>query len=218
MWWYERAALDSTYSAIIENQCGDFARAQELAEHGLEVARAHQLELWTTLAEIQYGWALAGQGKLADGIAAMQRGIAGWAKTGARAGTTFFYVGLAEAQLRAGEIDGAVASLAMSEAMVAKNSEHFYEPELVRVAVRVAHQQGATAASLVPRLRAAVLQAERQRAGSWSLRLASDLVELTRETDLAPEAPALLRRAIDAIVGGEGTADLARARALASPA
>jgi len=211
-------AFSCSYSAIVENLCGDHARAQELAAHGLEVARAHQLELWTTLAEIQLGWALAGQGRLAEGIAAMQHGIAGWGKTGARAGTTFFYVGLAEAQLRAGEIDAAVASLAMSEAMVAKNAEHFYEPELVRVAVRVAHRQGASVASLVPRLRTALAQAERQRAGSWSLRLASDLVELTSGTDLAPEAPAVLRRAIADIVAGEGTADLARAHELAGRA
>jgi class 3 adenylate cyclase/tetratricopeptide (TPR) repeat protein len=208
-------AFSCCYSAIIENLCGDFARAAELVEHALEVARANQLELWMALAELQYGWALAGQGKLVEGIAAIQRGIAGWAKTGARAGTTFFYVVLAEAQARAGLVDEAVASLATAETMVAKNGEHFYEPELVRIAVRVAQRRGAGPAELVPRLRAALAQAERQRAGSWTLRLACDLVELASGTDLAPDAPDLLRHAIAGIVGGEGTADLARARELA---
>jgi predicted ATPase len=168
------------------------------------------------MAELQLGWALAGRGQLGEGIARMQRGITGWTKTGARVGTTLFHVGLAEAELCAGNIDDAAASLVTAEAMAARNGEHFYEPELVRVAVRVAHRRGQPSAELIPRLRGALAQAAQQGAGSWTLRLASDLIELTHGTDLAPDAPALLERAIAAIAGGDDTADVMRAKQIAS--
>lgn len=148
----------------------------------------------------------------------MKRGITDWTKTGARDGTTLFHVGLAEAELCAGNIDAAAASLAAAEAMAARSGEHFYEPELVRVAVRVAHRRGQPPVELVPRLRGALAQATQQGAGSWILRLASDLVELTRGTDLAPDAPALIERAITAIAGGDDTADVMRATQIASTA
>jgi predicted ATPase len=208
----------SSYSAVIENLCGNFARARDLAQRGLEVARSHQLELWAALAEQELGQALAGQGQFVEGIARMQQGNAEWTRAGARAGATSFYAILAEAELRAGKLDDATASLATAEAMVTETGENFYEPELARVGVRVAHRRGRPPAELLRRLRDALAQAAQQDAGSWTLRLASDLVELTRGTDLAPDAPALLDRAIAAIVGGEDTADLARARAIAGAA
>ena len=102
--------------------------------------------------------------------------------------------------------------------MAARSGERFYEPELVRVAVRVAHRRGHPPAELIPCLRGALAQAAQQGAGSWTLRLASDLVELTRGTDLAPDAPALLERAITAIAGGDDTADVMRAKEIASTA
>lgn len=76
-------AISYLFSALIENLCGEYAHARDLAQHALEVAHAHQIELWTAMAELQLGWALAGQGQLGEGIARMQRGITGWTKTGA---------------------------------------------------------------------------------------------------------------------------------------
>ena len=211
-------AISYLFSALIENLCREFAHARELAQYALEVTRAHQVTRWTAMAEQQLGWALAGQGQLGEGIARMKQGIADWTRTGARDGTTLFHVGLAEAELCAGHIDDAAASLAAAEAMAARNGEHFYEPELVRVAVRVGHRRGQPPAELIPRLRGALAQAAQQGAGSWTLRLASDLVELTRGTDLAPDAPALLERAITAIAGGDDTADVMRAKEIAATA
>lgn len=211
-------AISCLFSAVIDNLCHEFARARDLAQYALEGTRAHQARRWTAMAEQQLGWALAGQGHLGEGIAQMKRGISGWTETGARDGTTLFHVGLAEAELCAGYIDDAAASLAAAEAMAARSGEHFYEPELVRVAVRVAHRRGQPPAELIPRLRGALAQAARQGAGSWTLRLASDLVELTRGTDLARDAPALLERAIAAIAGGDDTADVMRAKEIAATA
>jgi predicted ATPase len=211
-------AISCLFSALIENLCRDFAHARDLAWYALEITRAHQARRLTAMAEQQLGWALAGQGQLGEGIARMKRGITGWTSTGARDGTTLFHVGLAEAELCAGRIDDAAASLAAAEVMAARTGEQFYAPELVRVAVRVARRRGQPPAALIPRLRGALAQAARQGAGSWTLRLASDLVELTRGTDLAPDAPGLLERAIAAIAGGDDTADVIRAKAIASTA
>jgi len=211
-------AISCVFPALIENLCCEFAHARDLAQYALEVTRAHQAKRWAAMAEQQLGWALAGQGQLGEGIAHMKRGILGWTTTGACSGTTLFHVGLAEAELRAGHIDDAAASLAAAEAMAGRSGERFYEPELVRVAVRVAHRRGQPPAELIPRLRGALAQAAQQGAGSWTLRLASDLVELSRGTDLAPDAPALLERAITAIAGGDDTADVMRAKQIASTA
>jgi class 3 adenylate cyclase/tetratricopeptide (TPR) repeat protein len=211
-------AISCLFSALIENLCREFAHARDLAQYGLEITRAHQAKRWTAMAEQQLGWALAGQGQLGEGIAQMKRGITGWTNTGACSATTLFHVSLAEAEQRAGHIDDAAASLAAAEAMAARSGEHFYEPELVRVAVRVAHLRGRPPTELIPRLRGALAQATQQGAGSWTLRLASDLVELTRGTDLAPDGPALLECAITAIAGGDDTADVMRAKEIASMA
>ncbi|HEX7841461.1 MAG TPA: AAA family ATPase, partial [Kofleriaceae bacterium] len=161
-------AMSCLLSALIENLCGEFVRARDLAQHALEVTRAHQAKRWTAMAEQQLGRALAGQGQLGEGIARMQRGITGRTETGTRVGTTSFYVALAEAELCAGRLDDAAASLTAAEAMVVRTGERFYEPELVRVAVRVAHHRGQPLAELIPRLRGALVQAARQGAGSWT--------------------------------------------------
>jgi class 3 adenylate cyclase/predicted ATPase len=209
-------AFSLCYTAIICNLRGEPAAAADIAREALLVAEDNQLGLWRALANIQLGWARAELGE-AEGLPMMATGIAAWRQTGARAGTTFFYVALAQAQLRHGADVAVDASLATAADLVAQNGEHFFEPELLRTRARL------LARSASPQQRAEVLStalalADRQQARAWQLRLCCDLLELQRANPgLAAEAARSAAALADHrgwFVEGFDTADLQRATAL----
>ncbi|MEZ4364151.1 MAG: protein kinase [Kofleriaceae bacterium] len=207
-------AFSLCYSAIIRNLRGEPAEASVLLEEAIRVADDNQLGLWRALADIQLGWAKAELGDPAA-VATMAGGIDAWRRTGARAGTTFFYVALAQAQLRHGARAAAEESLATAAQLVEQNGEHFYEPELLRTKVRLL-AEASPVAQLTATLRQAMEQARRQGARAWQLRLACDRLEQARRGDAAEElaaARAELEEQVRWFSEGQDTADGRRAAA-----
>lgn len=209
-------AFSLCYSAIIRNLRGEHAEAEELLAEALVVADENQLGLWKALALIQRGWAVAARGDAA-GVDTMIAAIAAWRQTGARAGTTFFYVVLGQTQSRHGLREAAAESYQTAEALVLQNGEHFYEPELARA--KAALLEPATHEPQIRELLAHALeQAARQGSRSWELRLRSAQLELARTAGAAAAQVAQARTELAACLAsfteGQATADLRHAAAL----
>lgn len=169
-------AFSLCYYAIICNTRGEYLAAEPLLREALMIADQHQLGLWKALALIQLGWSLASRAD-ASGIASMIEGIAAWRQTGARAGTTFFYVALAQAQLHHGDRAAAAASLASARDLIEQNGEHFYEAEMLRTQAALLDpvDQPAAVAELLQR---ALSLATSHQSPAWRLRLCCDRLDL----------------------------------------
>ncbi|HXM95259.1 MAG TPA: protein kinase [Candidatus Dormibacteraeota bacterium] len=206
-------AFARCYLAVIHNSCGQYAEAAADAAAAKAVSIAHQLALWLSVGTMMEGWARFGLGEWEQGIALFQQGVAAWRRTGARAGMTFFLVTLAEAYRKAGLPTEGMAVLDEAEALVFKNSEHYYEAELYRVKgelrFALAPQDPAGAEADIEH---AITIARQQKAKSLQLRATMSLCCLPHRPSRSEEIRQLLYDIYQSFSEGLGTADLLMAR------
>lgn len=202
-------AFARCYLATLRNWCGQFEAAAEEASAAVAMSKTHQLALWLSLSTMMEGWARLGLGELNEGIALFQEGIAGWRKTGARAGTTFFLVVLAEAYGKANRAKDGMALLEEAAALVVRNSEHYYEADLYRVKgelkIALSPQNRAQAAADIQH---AITIARQQHSKSLLLRAATSLFHLQEGKNESAAARQLLYDVLRSFSEGFDTADL----------
>jgi TOMM system kinase/cyclase fusion protein len=205
------------FAALMRNHRGEHGAARALSDEALAITTEHKFALWTAWAQMQRGWALAGAGDHARGIPQMREGLDGWMNTGARVGTTFFPVTLAEMCLHAGQLEQTAALLEEATPMVERNDEHFYEPELCRLKGELALRQRGRSAEGRDEAEAhfgrGLEVARAQRARSWELRLAMSRGRLLAARGEQRRARDELRAVYEAFTEGHATADLKAARA-----
>jgi predicted ATPase len=80
-----------------------------------------------------YGWALAEQGELDEGITQIQEGLAACRATGARLFMSHFLLLLAEAYMKAEQCDMGLRAVSGALDVVRQNGEHLSEAELYRL-------------------------------------------------------------------------------------
>ena len=208
-------AASTSYLAIIHNYRGEYAIARRLTDQALEISTEHKLALWVTMSKIQRGWALVGSDDPTTGLEALKEGVAGWTKSGAKGGLTYFLSGLVWGLWQAGRLDEASRNLAEAEALVAQMHETYFEPELCRLRGEITlAQDPKSEAAAEESFRRGLSVAQSQRARAWELRLATSLGRLFSRQGRTAEAKSLLQPICDWFVEGETTADLRTARAL----
>jgi class 3 adenylate cyclase len=140
--------------------------AQARAEAAMTLATEQRFAQIAACGTIARGWALAEQGKRAEGMRQMREGQAALRAMGAEAMQSWVLALLAEAHETGGQAEEGLALLAEAFAVVDKNDEHFYEAELYRLQGELTlHQcngQGATCKvanprALIPHSQACVL-------------------------------------------------------------
>lgn len=105
------------------------AAAEDLVAFSLE----QQQQYWLAAGIIVRGWGMALAGKVNDGIAQMQHGIAGYVATGAGVSLPLFYGLLTEVLLTVGRLDEAQATLDRGFDAVRSNKEGVSESSLWRI-------------------------------------------------------------------------------------
>jgi DNA-binding SARP family transcriptional activator/predicted ATPase len=120
------------WDAILQVHRQDAAQALAQADGAIALDRAHRMPFWQSLATVSRGWALAELGRVAEGIAEMERGLAAFEATGTVIFRPFLLGLLAEQLGRAGEIDRGVALIADALALVEARNERWCEAELWR--------------------------------------------------------------------------------------
>jgi predicted ATPase len=196
---------------------GDVDLTQEWAERLLAVTTEYGYAQWLAEGVFMQGWARARRGRIAEGIAAMQQGIAAWRATGAETPRPWALAPLAEVYATAGQIEAGLRLLDEAFAAVAQG-ERAWEAELYRLKGDLllnADDQMRTSA-LTPEAcyRRALKIARGQQARAWELRAAMSLSRLWMQQGKTHQARQLLAGIYGWFTEGSDTVDLKTAKAL----
>jgi class 3 adenylate cyclase/tetratricopeptide (TPR) repeat protein len=194
---------------------GDFETCEH---HAVELVaycaerKLEQLRLWTVLL---YECARAMRQPSVDNIGALRAAIDAEHQSGTRVSSSFFVSQLAQAELKAGNVAEAEASLREAFALVEDSGERFWLADLHRLSGQVLLNGTIPE---VARAEACFIKAmeiaRSQEARLLELRAATDLARLWRDIGSPNDPRALLAPILAAIEGGETTRDVRNARAL----
>ena len=172
-----------------------------------------RLSLHRALGTVYRGWALAGSGQTAEGIALLRAGVAAYSTTGAATELPFFLTLLAEAEGKAKQRDEGLGHLAEAERLMAETEERWAEAELYRVRGELLRAgDDPTAAERC--FSQAIGIAQQQSAKFWELRAAISLARLWRDQGKRDAARDLLAPTYGWFAEGFDTPVLKEAKAL----
>jgi predicted ATPase len=177
------------------------------------------------------GCALAGQGRVEEGVAEIRQGLAAMRATGAETARRWFLAHLAEAYGQSGQAAEGLTLLAEALASVPTTGEHYWEPELYRLQGELRLQSGVPgleprgftphsalriphAAEAAACLQQALTIARQQQAKSLELRAALSLSRLWQHQGKQDAARELLTPIYGWFTEGFDTADLQEAKSL----
>jgi predicted ATPase len=189
--------------------------AREQAEAALALCTEQGITHYGAWSLLPRGWALAQQGEVAEGIAQIRQGFAGWRAAGMGVAWPWWLALLAEAYSKVGQLDEGLRALEEALAAVQHNEEHYYEAEVYRLKGELllqeapAHQEEAE-----EHFQQALTVARRRQAKSWELRAAMSLSRLWQRQGKQEEARQLLAEVYGWFTEGFETADLREAKAL----
>jgi class 3 adenylate cyclase/predicted ATPase len=178
--------------AAVHQGCGDLQRCVARAGEARRIAEDQQFPLWTAMASVYLGCAAAAAGSSAEGIAQMRDGIAYWEATGAKEAVPAMLALVADALLRADQIDEAAAAVEDALARAEASGERFYEPELHRLRARARRMQGAPLDEVERIILAGLDLARTCGSRTFELRLALDLGYVRAEQGRVREGRALV--------------------------
>jgi class 3 adenylate cyclase/predicted ATPase len=209
------AANAGSWVALMLRYRGDLQAARAQAEATQAISAEHGFPQWGALATIIRGSTLAALGQVEDGLAEMQRGLAGWRATGAGAFLTIFLTFIVEAELAAGDAEAGLAKVREALGRAQTHAERIFESELHRLNGELL-LRGAAAdpAGAEACFRRALEVARGQRAKGWELRAAVSLAQLWQRQGRLRDAHDVLADVTAWFTEGFDTLDLATARAL----
>ncbi len=206
-------ALALYFDSMLWQYCRAPQAVRESARATMEIGTEHGLSLWLANGQIMEGWALAEQGKPADGVAQMRRGLIDWLATGAQTHRTYFLGLLAEALCHDGQVDEALGVLAEALSMLDGSGTVFYAAELHRLHGECLLRRNADAwAQAETCFQRALAVAQEQGARSLELRAAMSLSRLSQMQGRHPGS--VLADCYGWFTEGFGTFDLRQAKSL----
>jgi predicted ATPase len=185
-------------------------------EEGDRVGRENSLPFVTEcLVPNHSGIALIRKGQVAEGMAALERGIAAWEATGGRVNSPHFKSVLAEGMAQAGELAGALDLVDEAIAQIERPGweERHYYAEALRIKGCLLARKGDPAGAERAYM-ASLDWARTQQAKSWELRTATSYARLMRDQGRTREARELLAPIYGWFTEGFATKDLKDAKAL----
>ena len=188
------------------------AEARRHAERALAACTEESIPTQEAAALVRQGWAIAEMGAPEEGIAVVRDGIERLLATGQRLTLEFNLDLLADAQARAGDVAGALATLAEAEGAVP--GEDVWRADTLRRRAELRALQGDDATAVEATFRDALAVARRQGARVYELRIATAYARFLRDHHRSAEACPLLAPAYAALTEGFDTPDLTEARQL----
>jgi tetratricopeptide (TPR) repeat protein len=129
---------------------GDYEAAERHSGVVIRLAADQGMRHWDAQAQITRGWAIAGLGRATEGAAGARAGIDALTRIGSRASMTFYWGGLAEAELAAGRADRAAAALDQAVRYMNESDERIHQAGLAlteaQIAIAAGQRQTADAA------------------------------------------------------------------------
>jgi TOMM system kinase/cyclase fusion protein len=188
---------------------------QERAEDAICLAQEQGFPLWMAVGAILYGWALAHQGQVKEGMAQITQGLMTHPTTGAALLRPYFLALLADVHGTLREPEAGLTVITEALAFVETTGERWYESELYRLKGQLLLQQSPDNATKAETcFQQAVTIAQNQQAKSWELRAATSLAKLWQRQGKRQEAHDLLAPVYGWFTEGFDTADLKDAKTL----
>jgi predicted ATPase len=181
----------------------------------VNLAREHDMPLYSAYGEFLKPWARWHLGDREGGLAAMRRGIAACHDMGNVLYTTLFETALAETEADAGEIEAALASIDHAVALTGRTGQRWNEADTHRARGRILLKRDP--ANTVPAEEAfltAIAVAQQQKARSFELRAALSLAKLYQSTGRAADAHAVLAPALKGFSATPEFPEIEQARAV----
>lgn len=198
--------------------------AQEQAEAAVVLCQEHGFPLMEAQGTIWWGWALAEQGQIEEGIEKIRWGLDAWKATRAELAWPYFLTLLAETYGKAGRNAEGLSVLSEGLATAYRNKEWWYEAELHRLKGELTLQQfkvqGSKFKVANPQsetevcFHKAIEIAHRRNAKSLELRATMSLARLWRQQGKKEEARQMLAEIYNWFTEGFGTKDLQEAKEL----
>ena len=205
------------YFAAIIHQCRREVRAtQEQSEAMIALSREHRFVLWLAEGSFLYGWTLAQQEVVEEGIVQMRQSRSTLETMGLEVGHSSLLIMLAEVYCAAGQTMAGKRTLAETHDVIHKNAEHYYEAELSRLTGELLLQesQGQQMAEAEAHFQQALSLARRQGAKSLELRATMSLSRLWQRQGKGVAARDLLAETYSWFTEGFDTINLQEAKAL----
>ena len=187
-------------------------RALEYVEPLIALSTEHGFALFTGLATIVRGAALAEDGRHDEGIAELRKGLDVYRTTGQRVSHRLYLCWLAQAYAAAGAVAEAAAKV--EEALAMPTDERLFEPELHRLRAELLARQNGEPARVEASYREAIELARRQAARSLELRAATSYARWLRAAGRGEEGRPHLEEVCGWFSAATETPDLAEARTL----
>lgn len=215
-------SADALFSAaVVRLLRREVQPAHDLAQALVALATDYGLPYGLACGTILSGWALAEQGRAAEGITLIKEGLSAYRATGAELLRTHFLALLAEACARAGQTEAGLATLAEALAVADRTEERVYEAELHRLKGALTlmepgrkgngnDREGEAEACFLQ----AIAIARRQGARSLELRAVMALSRLWQQQGKPADARRMLADSYGGFSEGLDTEDLREASAL----
>jgi len=204
-------------AAMLYQNLRDVAGSLALTREGLAVCETHGLVQRRAQILAVHGWALAAEGQLDEGIAALRNALAEYRATRAELARPNYLGMLAEAYTAMGRLEDGLAALTEALTAATRTSQRAIEPELHRLRGELLLRRPATS-STGPEAEACFHQAfqlARDQGGrSFELRAAMSLARYWRDHERVAEAREVVQGAYAAFTEGFDTPDLLEATAL----
>ncbi len=225
-------ALALDFTAFLHLYRRDWEAAQEPLEAALTLSTERGFAQFLAVAEFKKGWALAESGKREAGIVQMHNKFLAQQRTGNQLGLQHWFVLLAEAYGKAGQIDEGLKIIGQGFALIEENGGRSHEAELYRLKGELTLQkesqvQGSEFQATAPQslnpdpqgeaeacFLKAIEIARQQQAKSWELRATMSLVHLWRSQGQHHVAREMLANIYNWFTEGFDTVDLKEAKAL----
>jgi len=175
----------------------------------------HELPLFRAIGDFLVGWADADSGALAEGVAAMRRGVESLRQHNGVVFDGLVKIALAQAEARAGDPARALAILDEALATCDRTGYRAFECEIHRARGELfLVRDTADPAPAEAAFQAAIALAKRQGAHGYQLRAALPLAKLYRSTGRPAEAHAALAPALEGFSPTPEMPEIAEAQAL----
>jgi predicted ATPase/class 3 adenylate cyclase len=202
------------YSALLHLMRGEPVVAQERAEAQRTLCTEHGFVTYLAWGTVEWGSALAARGSWAEGLAQMREGLAAYLSR-ARLPWLLFLGLLAEACVKAGQVDEGLRVLDEAWEAMQVTEERVYEAELYRLKGELLLQQSVEQQNEAEAsFQHALDVARRQGARSLELRAAMSWSRVLQQQGKREEARRLLAEVYAWFTEGFDTVDLKDARAL----
>jgi adenylate cyclase len=190
-------------------------KAQEAAEHVIELSTEHGFAFWLAQATSVRGEAIAEQGRTEEGIAEMLKGLAAMHAIGFDGNRAFHLAQLAKAYSEVGRLDEALSTLEEALAEADQNEERKNLAERLRLKGELLLRQSGTHAAEARTCFERAIEIARSQGAKWfELRATTSLARLLVRQGHRDEARAMLADIYNWFTEGFDTADLKDAKAL----